>query len=108
MTFLFPLLIACGGTSNITPASTTKAPAAPFMQAVAVDAAKLAQGLKVADAADGTEDKIAHKCVGCALSMDGKAEHAIEVDGTTLHLCSAMCKAAVVKDVKARLVDLAG
>lgn len=64
------------------------------------------EALKIADAADGTEDGIAHKCAGCALGMDGNAEHALNVDGTTLHLCSAMCKEYFSKDVEANLATL--
>jgi hypothetical protein len=45
--------------------------------------AKLAK----ADTADGTTDKIVHKCAGCALGMDGKADHAVKVGEYTLHLC---------------------
>ena len=40
-----------------------------------------------ADAVDGKVDKIVSKCAGCALGMDGKADHAVKVGEYTLHLC---------------------
>ena len=38
--------------------------------------------------------------------MDGSAEHAVNVDGTTLHLCSAMCKEYFTKDPTGNLESL--
>ena len=55
------------------------------------DPEKVAEALKLADLADGVEDNIAHKCAGCALSMDG-IPLTLDVNGTTLHLCASMCK----------------
>jgi len=75
--------------------------------AVTVDPAKVQAGLKHADLADGTEDKTVHKCAGCALGMDGSAEHAISKDGYTLHMCSSMCKANYEKDLDKNLAKLA-
>jgi len=56
--------------------------------------AKLAK----ADLVDGTADKIVSKCPACALKMDGKPEHALQVAGYTLHFCCASCKQAYEKD----------
>lgn len=55
--------------------------------------------LAKADALDGKTDKVVTKCAGCALGMDGKAEHSIAAHGYTLHLCSAHCKEDFSKDV---------
>ena len=70
-----------------------------------VDAAVL-EALKTADAADGTEDKVATMCSGCALSMSGKAEHSVSVEGYSIHLCSAMCKEYFTKDIAGNLKQL--
>ena len=32
------------------------------------------------------------KCPSCALSMDGKSEHALLTSGYTLHFCTEGCK----------------
>ena len=110
MTTLLSLLLACGGS----PASETPPtpPPAPMVAAQAApaasspDPAKVAEALKVADAADGVEDKVATKCAGCALAMDGDEAHQVTVDGTTLHLCSSMCKENFTKDTPGNLVKL--
>ena len=73
----------------------------------ATEPAKVAEGLKTADVADGTEDKVVHKCAGCALGMDGDAAHTIEHEGYKLHMCSAMCKTHFEKDLAANLAKLA-
>jgi YHS domain-containing protein len=39
--------------------------------------------------------------------MGGKAAHAIDKDGYTLHMCSAMCKANFEKNLDANLAGLA-
>ena len=96
------VLVACGsGEKASSNASAEKAP----VSAVA-DAAKVTEALKVADAADGTEDKIAQKCAGCALAMDGDAANTIKVDGYELHMCAASCKSHFEKDVGGNLVTL--
>jgi len=92
--FTLSMLIACGG------GAVADTPAA-------VDPAKVAAGLKTADAADGTEDKVVHKCAGCALNMDGSADHTISHNGYTLHMCSTMCKAHFEKDLATNLSKLA-
>lgn len=92
---LLTALLACGAQAD----DAKPAPAA--------DPAKVQAGLKKADLADGTEDKTVHKCAGCALGMDGSATHAIDKDGYTLHMCSAMCKASYEKNLDANLAGLA-
>ncbi len=92
---LLTALLACG-------AQADDAQPAPT-----VDPAKIEQGLKHADLADGTEDKTVHKCAGCALNMDGSAEHTIDTKGYKLHMCSSMCKLNFEKDLDKKLADLA-
>ncbi len=48
--------------------------------------------LAVADGVDGTEDHTVAKCAGCALGMDGKAEHAMQVGDYEMHFCSKSCQ----------------
>jgi YHS domain-containing protein len=54
--------------------------------------------LQQADALDGEEDKVVHRCYVCALGMDGKAEHSVTYEGYTAHLCSAACKKEFERD----------
>ena len=63
-------------------------------------------GLKVADAADGVEDKVAHRCAGCALQMDGTPSHVISHAGYALHMCSATCKSTYVSSLETNLTML--
>jgi hypothetical protein len=108
MTFLFALVMACGGADPAPPATPAPAPKAPVAVATAQTAPDptLVEALKTADAADGTEDKVATKCAGCALAMDGDAAHSVSVDGYTLHLCSASCKSHFSTDVAGNLKKL--
>lgn len=96
--------VGCGDSASV------NAPAAPAAQNASVNAVasspKVAEALKTADAADGTEDKVVHKCAGCALSMDGSEKHTIEVDGYALHMCSSMCKTHFEKDLSGNLTKL--
>ena len=62
--------------------------------------------LAKADAADGSEDRVVGKCAGCALHMDGSADHPLEVAEYTLHLCSADCKKGFEGDLSASLEGL--
>ena len=64
--------------------------------------AKLAE----ADELDGTIDKIVQRCASCALGMDGKSEHALEVSGYTLYFCSGPCKEGFAKDPTKSILDL--
>lgn len=56
--------------------------------------------LQQADALDGEEDRVVHRCYVCSLGMDGKAEHSVSYEGYTAHLCSAGCKKEFEKDPK--------
>lgn len=91
-------LLACGAAEEApaeAPAAEAPAAEAPAKEAEATNA------LQQADAMDGTEDKVVHKCAGCSLGMDGSAEHAVTVDGYELHFCSDSCKADFEKDPEA-------
>ena len=83
-----PLLLLCvvGCKAEVKPT----APAIPPAAAAAVAPEVLAQ-LAKADAKDGKVDKIVHKCAGCALGMDGKAEFALPVQDYTMHFCKQGC-----------------
>ena len=64
--------------------------------------AKLAK----ADAFDGKTDKVVSKCASCALGMDGKSEHALEVSSYKLHFCSEDCKTGFEKDTTKAILAL--
>lgn len=114
MTLMFVALMACGNSASqapvqaLAPAADMPATPAPKSTSSAPvhDPVKVAEALKLADLADGTEDKIAHKCAGCALSMDGDPAHTLDVNGTTLHLCASMCKEHFSKDPEGSLLQL--
>jgi len=48
--------------------------------------------LAKADGMDGAEDMVIAKCPGCALAMEGNAEHAAHMGDYELHFCSEDCK----------------
>ena len=104
--FVFALLLACGSTSTTPPEAKPK----PVQESVEMSAVTITpevlEALKTADAADGVEDKVATKCSGCALGMDGDAAHTVEVEDYSLHLCSSMCKEYFSKDVSGNLKKL--
>lgn len=62
--------------------------------------------LAAADLVDGKTDKIVTKCPSCALGMDGKSEHTLEVLGYKLYFCSEPCKTAFAKDLTKSILDL--
>ena len=64
------------------------------------------QALVRADAADGSTDQVITRCAGCALHMDGSADHNLEVGGFDLHLCSAACKKRFASDLSVSLASL--
>ena len=108
MVLLFSIMIACGGSEPTKASAPSTSPKASTTSAAepATPNPALVEVLKTADAADGVEDKVATKCAGCALSMDGDAAHSVSVDGYSLHLCSAMCKEYFSKDVEGNLQKL--
>ena len=62
--------------------------------------------LAAADMFDGKTDKIVSKCPSCALGMDGKSEHALEVVGYELYFCSEKCKTGFGEDLTKAILDL--
>lgn len=75
-----------------------KAPDPSPAAAPAPLSAELKAILAKADKADGAEDKVVHRCAGCALGMDGKAEFSLPVDGYTMHFCKEACREPFQKD----------
>jgi len=107
MIVLFALVMACGGTDAAPAAVEGQTSKAPVEAAVPEGPnPALVEVLKLADAADGIEDKVATKCAGCALAMDGDAAHTVSVDGYTLNLCSASCKSHFSTNVEGNLKKL--
>ena len=62
--------------------------------------------LAAADALDGNVDKVVSKCPSCALSMDGKSEHALVTSGYTLHFCTEGCKTRFEEDTTEAILAL--
>ena len=103
---MFAVLMACGLTSS-TPADTKPEPVSEPVEVTTTSITpEVLEALKTADAADGVEDKVATKCSGCALGMDGDAAHTVTVDDYSLHLCSSMCKEYFSKDISGNLKQL--
>lgn len=94
------LLAACGGGTPATPTPPTTPPA-PIVTTPEIDAR-----LAAADRKDGTEDKVVHRCAGCALGMDGKAEFAMQVGGYQMHFCKQGCLVRYQKDALGELGKL--
>jgi hypothetical protein len=105
--FLF-LLVACGGSDTETSGQEPNVVVAPVAAGLNVAAPTFDKtaALAKADLADGTADKVAQKCMGCSLAMDGDAAHAIEHEGYTLHMCSSECKMNVEGDLDGALAEL--
>lgn len=97
-------LMACGSSEKTV--SKAVAPTQTETVNTVANSAQLVEALKTADAADGTEDKVAHKCSGCSLAMDGDAANTINVDGYDLYMCSAGCKSHFEKDLAGNLSTL--
>ena len=109
MILMLAALLACGSTptqESVKAGPVVEKPEVVEEASPAHDPKKVAEALKMADLADGTEDKVARKCAGCALSMDGDPAHALDVNGTTLHLCASMCKEYFSKDPEGNVVEL--
>jgi hypothetical protein len=87
------------------PEAAAPADTAPAESTPALDEATLA-GLAAADALDGAADHVVAKCAGCALRMDGKAEHSLAVGDYTLHLCSSPCQDHFAADLAGGLAGL--
>ena len=81
------LFTACGDK----PAPAAPNPAAKVPAAPAVIGATVLAQLAKADAKDGKVDMVVHKCAGCMLGMDGKAEFPLKVGGYTMHFCKQGC-----------------
>ena len=62
--------------------------------------------LAAADKLDGKEDKIVMRCASCALSMNGKPEHTIDVLGYTMYFCGSGCVERFSKDVTSSVLSL--
>jgi Fe-S oxidoreductase len=95
------VLAGCSGQE----ASKSAAPA-PAAASKPVSSEDLRLKLAAADRVDGTEDRVVTQCAGCRLNMAGKAEHAVQIEGYTLHLCSDSCKAEFSKDVAGNVAAL--
>jgi hypothetical protein len=68
--------------------------------------AEMKTKLAAADKADGTVDHVVHKCAGCALGMDGKAEFALTVDDYSMHFCKQACLDRYQHDTAGELTKL--
>jgi len=91
------------------PEVTEPAPSEAEAVVVELDEANLAEIeaiLAAADPMDGTEDKVVHKCAGCNLGMDGKADYPVEVAGYELHHCSDQCRQRFVAKAEPNLLAL--
>jgi hypothetical protein len=89
-------VVVCGCKEEST-SDSASAPAAKVELSTA-DRLKVAAPLKVADAADGTTDKVIHRCAGCKLAMDGNAKHALTVGEYEMHFCSVDCTSRFSSD----------
>ncbi len=63
--------------------------------------------LAVADLADGTEDQVVSRCLGCGLAMEGSAEHVAHVGDYSMNFCSVRCKDNFADDPEDMLMALA-
>jgi len=107
-----PLVAACGGSSEAPPAQPTPPPAkaqAPAASPSTVDITSEAAlaVLPVADAADGTVDKVVGQCASCSLGMAGDPAHVVHGAGYTFHLCSDSCEQSFVADPEGTLARIA-
>ncbi len=99
------LFAACGKQpAPIAPVAGSPAPKVPAA-AAEVGAPVLAQ-LAKADAKDGKVDQTVHKCAGCMLGMDGKAEFPLKVGGYTMHFCKQACLDGFKGDPSAAILAL--
>ena len=95
------------------PAEAAAAPAGAAAKADAPKATPKAltdegkAGLAAGDLADGTADKVVHKCASCMLKMDGSADHTASIGGYEVHACSAECKERMESDPESVFAPLA-
>ncbi|MBL8755165.1 MAG: hypothetical protein JNK15_17810 [Planctomycetes bacterium] len=101
LSFCFLVVAGCGGKAPTPPADAPVTPAVPIATTPEIDA-KLA----AADKKDGKEDKVVHKCAGCALHMDGDAKFALKVGGYDMHFCKDACLVRYQKDALGELGKL--
>jgi len=102
---LMVTLVACGGESHQTARHDDEEQAAdvvPEEVSETLVAAKLAG----ADLVDGEADHVVSRCAGCALAMEGKAEHALQVEGYEMHFCSDSCQSNFEEDTLAKVAQL--
>jgi hypothetical protein len=85
------LLTACGDKPAAPTPAPSPSPATPGATAAAPITPEVLAKLAQADAKDGTVDKVVHRCAGCALGMDGKAEMSLKVQDYTMHFCKPKC-----------------
>lgn len=94
-------LMACGGGEG----RSESAEAAETVEPIVIGPE--AEGrLAMADAADGSEDHVVSKCVGCGLHMAGDPRHSLEVDGYELQFCSETCRDGFLMDPTGALLAL--
>lgn len=114
---LFGLLVVLGLLAGCSGGSSYEEPVAQAeeMAAEAVEEAaavievndEILAALARADAVDGTEDMVVAKCPGCALAMEGSADHAMHVDEYELHFCSDDCKGRFEETASESILALA-
>ena len=105
------LLAGCSGGSSydepVAQVEETAAEAVEEAAAVIEVNDEILAALARADAVDGTEDMVVAKCPGCALAMEGSADHAMHVDKYELHFCSDDCKGRFEETASESILALA-
>jgi len=116
---LFGLLVLVGLLAGCSGGSSYDETVAEVEETAAVDEAveeavelvevndEILAALARADAVDGTEDMVVAKCPGCALAMEGSADHAMHVDEYELHFCSDDCKDRFAETASESILALA-
>ena len=95
-------LCACGGDD----AAAGGAGGAPAGKGSAAITAEMKAKLAAADKVDGNVDHVVHRCAGCALGMDGKAEFKLAVDDYSMHFCKQACLDRYQHDTVGELTKL--
>lgn len=96
----FLLLVTAALVGCSSPAEQSALDRAPSAAAIAK--------LEMADAADGSTDKVVHQCTSCKLEMTGKPEHTAAFGDYQLHFCTDFCKSSFEKDPEKALASLEG